>query len=397
MQKKSFAIILEAVIKALIGYTILLFGADLATKQLSEIAVLTEKAFSVSGIMPNNELIAGLAQWFYGKKLSYIMIFGMVIHIFIARFTKFKHIFLTGHHILFMAALITGILSGTALSYYLQIILGSAALALVLSFLPRLTQPLMNCIFPKDQVGLAHFGTFGFVLAGYVAKLVGRNPSDLSAENSRKSGRIRLMSDPNVIILVFMFSFLLFLLIFSGKKFFVFHNWTNHVLIHALKSSLLFTAGMYIIIMGVRMMLQEVLDSFQGIAQRLVPDAIPALDSPVIFPFAPQAAALGFFSSLIGGFIGMFVLLIFKVNVVLPAIIAHFFSGGTTGVLGYAVGGYRGAVAGSFLHGLVISFLPLLLLPVMHQLGYTHTTFSETDFGVVGIFLYHLLKFLSLQ
>lgn len=380
----------------MIGYTILLYGSRLATKQLSEITVLMEKAFSLTGIVPNNELIASLAQWFYGKKLFYIMVFGMVLHILIARYTRFKHIFLTGHHILFMAALLTGILSGTILSFSSQVLLGSVLLAIILSVLPKLAQPLMNEVFPKNQIGLAHFGTFGFLLSGMIAKLVGKRPSALHVADQPRSSNFRFLSDPNVVTLSFMFSFLLFVLLFSGKDFFVLHDWTNHVLIQALRSSLLFTSGMYIIIIGVRMMLQEVLASFQGIAQKLVPDAIPSLDSPILFPFAPQAAILGFFSSLIGGFVGMLILIGLQVNVVLPAIIAHFFSGGTSGVLGYAVGGYRGAIIGAFFHGLIINFLPLLLLPVMYQLGYTHTTFSETDFGIIGVLLHQLFQLFSL-
>lgn len=380
----------------MIGYTILLLGADLATKQLSEIVVLAEKAFSVSGIMPNNELIVGLAQWFYGKQISYTMVLGMGFHLLIARYTRMKHIFLTGHHILFMAALITGIISGTSLTFYVQVVIGAILLACTLSILPKLNQPMMNEIYPDNTVGMAHFGTIGFIFSSWVAKKTGKKPDKLQANKEVKSDGLRYLSNPNVIILVFMFSFILFLLLFTGREFFVLQPGVEHVLIYALKSSLLFTAGMYIIIMGVRLLLTEVLVSFEGIASKLVPNAIPALDSPIIFPFAPQAVVLGFFSSLLGGLLGMVILINLQLKVILPAMIAHFFSGGTTGVFGYTVGGYRGATIGAFVHGLIITFLPLLLMPTMNQLGYTQTTFSETDFGIIGVLLYNFFKFLGL-
>ncbi|MNO99366.1 PTS system ascorbate-specific transporter subunit IIC [compost metagenome] len=38
-------------------------------------------------------------------------------------------------------------------------------------------------------------------------------------------------------------------------------------------------------------------------------------------------------------------------------------------------------------NGLLITFLPVFLLPVLGDLGFANTTFSDADFGVVGILL----------
>ena len=37
--------------------------------------------------------------------------------------------------------------------------------------------------------------------------------------------------------------------------------------------------------------------------------------------------------------------------------------------------------------GLLITFLPVFLLPVLGDLGFANTTFSDADFSVVGILL----------
>lgn len=42
---------------------------------------------------------------------------------------------------------------------------------------------------------------------------------------------------------------------------------------------------------------------------------------------------------------------------------------------------------GAFANGLLITFLPVFLLPVLGDLGFANTTFSDADFGVVGILL----------
>ncbi|HAS63021.1 MAG TPA: PTS ascorbate transporter subunit IIC, partial [Vibrio sp.] len=48
------------------------------------------------------------------------------------------------------------------------------------------------------------------------------------------------------------------------------------------------------------------------------------------------------------------------------------------------------AAIGAFINGVVITFLTLWLLPVLGDLGFANTTFSDSDFAVTGIFLGYL-------
>ena len=75
--------------------------------------------------------------------------------------------------------------------------------------------------------------------------------------------------------------------------------------------------------------------------------------------------------------------------------VPHFFTGATAGVFGNATGGRRGAMIGAFANGLLITFLPILLLPVLGAIGFANTTFSDADFGAVGIVLGNLARYLS--
>ncbi|MGE6031545.1 PTS transporter subunit IIC, partial [Klebsiella pneumoniae] len=135
--------------------------------------------------------------------------------------------------------------------------------------------------------------------------------------------------------------------------------------IFAIIQSLTFAAGVYIILAGVRMVIAEIVPAFKGIADKLVKDAKPALDCPTVFPFAPNAVIVGFLASFVAGLVSMFLCPLFGLSVIVPGLVPHFFCGATAGVYGNITGGRRGAVVGAFAHGLLISFLPAILLPMM--------------------------------
>ena len=63
-----------------------------------------------------------------------------------------------------------------------------------------------------------------------------------------------------------------------------------------------------IVYSGVRMILGDLIPAFEGISNRVIPNAIPAVDCAVFFTYAPTAVVLGFVSSFIGGIIGMLIL-----------------------------------------------------------------------------------------
>ncbi|PLN12708.1 hypothetical protein CWM87_31530, partial [Klebsiella pneumoniae] len=164
----------------------------------------------------------------------------------------------------------------------------------------------------------------------------------------------------------------------------------QNFIIFAIIQSLTFAAGVYIILAGVRMVIAEIVPAFKGIADKLVKDAKPALDCPTVFPFAPNAVIVGFLASFVAGLVSMFLCPLFGLSVIVPGLVPHFFCGATAGVYGNITGGRRGAVVGAFAHGLLISSLPAILLPMMGDMGLGSTTFGDADFGVVGIVLGHI-------
>ncbi|MGH3324187.1 MAG: PTS transporter subunit IIC, partial [Streptomyces sp.] len=106
---------------------------------------------------------------------------------------------------------------------------------------------------------------------------------------------------------------------------------------------------------------------------------------------------IGFLASFTGGLISLGLLTVvfgpaFGLALVLPGLVPHFFTGGAAGVYGNATGGRRGAAVGAFLNGVLITFLPALLLKVLGAFGKENTTFGDADFGWFGTLIGNAAK-----
>ena len=81
--------------------------------------------------------------------------------------------------------------------------------------------------------------------------------------------------------------------IFAGPEACAEYSGSTNYIVYAFLQALQFTVGVYVLLAGVRLLLAEIVPAFRGIAMKLVPDAIPALDCPVMFPYSPNAVILG--------------------------------------------------------------------------------------------------------
>lgn len=102
-QKKGISDIISGTLKAILGFVILGAGAGVLVGSLNYFGDLFQYAFSVTGVVPNNEAIVSLALVSYATATAVIMVIGMAANILIARFSNLKYIFLTGHHTLYRA------------------------------------------------------------------------------------------------------------------------------------------------------------------------------------------------------------------------------------------------------------------------------------------------------
>ncbi|AHA29552.1 PTS ascorbate transporter subunit IIC [Exiguobacterium sp. MH3] len=394
LQKKDIATVVSGTLKTIMGFIIIGAGAGVIIAALEIFSKMFDQAFSIRGIIPNNEAIVAVAQDAFGVETAMIMVFGMVMNIVLARFTPFKYIFLTGHHTLFMASLLAAILSVSGLSGVLLVVVGSVLLGLCMVLFPALLQPFVRQITGSDDFAVGHFGSLGYFISGTIGKYAGNK--EHSTEQIKVPKQLGFLRDTSVAVSLTMTLLFVVVALFAGPGFIEkeLSSGSNYI-VFSIIQAITFAAGVYIVLAGVRMLISEIVPAFKGIADKLVPNAKPALDCPTVFPFAPNAVIIGFLSSFVAGLISMFFLPLLGLSIIVPGLVPHFFTGAAAGVFGNATGGRRGAILGSFANGILISFLPAFLLPLLGNLGFEGTTFGDSDFAFVGILISWIVSLFS--
>ncbi len=423
LQGKPIEDVVKGTIKTIVGFLVLSAGAAfLQTGSLLAFGELFNFAFGMQGVVPNNEAVVADALQNFGTSSAIIMALGMVLNIVLARFSRMPYIFLTGHHTLYMACMIAVILGGAGhLEGWMLYVAGGCLLGLIMVLSPAYCQVTFRKVTGTEGIALGHFGGIGYWLAGLVGRAFADDPKRKSTEEISFPKRLIFLRDTTVSISLTMMVFFLVVvgvcvakgllgivppgtdaeaadallapfgltvancgtLLDIGTE--THTNW----IVWALTSGMSFAGGVYVILSGVRLIVGEIVPAFKGIADKIVPGAKPALDCPIAFTYAPNAVIIGFLSSFVGGLVGLLVLngvnAFVPVALILPGVVPHFFCGATAGVFGSAEGGLKGCVAGSFAHGLLITFLPAICMPVFSALGYVGTTFSDADFSWMGI------------
>lgn len=389
VQKKTFPEILTGVIKTMTGFIIFGIGAGAGVSALGNFQDLFASAFNLTGVTPIAEGVTAMAMGSFGIQTALIMVFGFIVNLIVARITKFKYIFLTGQHNLFFAAMLAVVFGAAGVSSTVTVIVGSIILGVFAAIYPALGKRGMKAITGTEDIGIGHYCTIAYGLSAWLGGLVG--DSEDSTEKIKLPKGLNFFRDYVSAISVTMIIFFYVSALVAGRDAVEALSGGVHWLLFPFLQSLTFAGAVYTIITGVRMFLAELVPAFIGISEKLIPDSIPALDCPAVFPYAPTAVIIGFLAAYAGGLITMFVLIAVGATVIIPVAIPYFFIGATAGVFGNATGGWKGAVAGAFLTGVLIAVGPAIMYPIFEQIGLHGTCFPETDFNAIGIPLYYLL------
>ncbi len=379
LMKKSFSDIMAGMFKTALGVIILQKGVTVLVGSMLplhiSIAALTKATPFPADMMGSDTFMAE-----YGMYIGIAMLGGFVLNLLVARFTKFKAVFLTGHMLYWFPFVFTGVAVSMGFDGVAAGLIGGLFAALYYVVSPNLIRPYIKEVIGDDSFTLGHPSVSFALIGGFLAKKLGdksKSTEDIEFPKSFKFLKEVAITGSIIVMLTYLVVWVLFLatgaevaIDTGGKSLFQFIT----------MSGLEFGAGLTILMLGVRMLIAEITTAFTGIQEKLIPNAIPAYDCPLLFPYAPNAVLIGFIVSMTASVVMIFItggLGIFKYAVV-PVVISCFFECGTAAVVGNALGGRRGAFIAALVSGIILVFL------MGFSLNFTDKTIADWMLGSAG-------------
>lgn len=399
LQRKKIEDVFTGTVRTMIGWLILNAGVGMLFVNINPITEILRHAFAgqyEAGILAR-AAEGQSAQFFatYGPQIGIIMVGAFFVNLLLARFTPMKIVWMTMNLLLqntwFALAILITV---TSWSLTTCVIVAILFLGFWHTFIPWITLPWSKKVTGNTDFTLGHAIHASTLLTAWLGQYIGKK--DDSAEKIKFPERLSFFSDPVIMTTIIFFVLYLIGTIFAGPA------WVSTTYaagknpwLWILMSSVVGAAGLAILLYGVKMLLTQLTAAFKGIATKLVPGAVPALDMPVFFGYAPTALMIGFITHIITGTIIMFLMvLVSPQNIVFPAIVPAFFEGGTAAIFGNATGGKRGAILGGVISAILCYvFLPLLLQVAQPMADYARQ-FALSDYTTVFNALGHGLGLL---
>ncbi|CAG9355762.1 PTS ascorbate transporter subunit IIC [Clostridium perfringens] len=381
LQRKPIDAILKGIFKGIIGMVILLKGVDIVVSSITPLANAFSGLFNTQSNSTLGDFNVFLGQ--YGSYVGLILLCGFVINIIIARYTRFKTIYLTGnilfwYPMLFLAVGVENNVSGLKLFIFTLIMY-----ILVITIFPYILRKHVKYVTGNDSFTIGHTASIYCLLGSYIGKLVGQKDKNIENLNLPKS--LSFFRDTNITAAIVMFIVYIIVGLFIGKESRTAIYGSEPLITYSLIQGITFAAGMIILLTGVRMILGEIIPSFKGIADKLAKGSIPALDIPMIFPYGPNALLIGFIIALITSIGTLFLLgasgvLTFAL---IPLVVACYFDVAPGAIFANARGGWPAVIITSALGGIILMVLAFISLNLVSgTVGNFIQTYGGNEFSI---------------
>lgn len=337
------------------------------------------------------------ASWgIYTLLLAFIL---NIILVYYNKYTKIKSVFLTGNVMLVQAGISTYLVwRYFNLSAIPTIIIASVVTAIYWGIFSTLLIKPTNEI-TNSNFTVGHQQMFMCWIAYKTGKFFG-NPEKDNIENKKLPPLLNIFQD-NVIATAFiMLVSLGILFVVMGKENIALLKSKEYLNQMGLKNNFIFliwesfilTSYIYVLLAGVRMFVGELMASFKGISDKILPGAVPAVDCAATFAFSPKAVILGLVFGTIGQVIGLLLLIIFKFPIfIIPGFIPLFFDNATVSIFANKYGGWKASMVLVVLCGIVQilgSGLALSLLDMKWWQG-------SADYSTVWVAIIYIFKYMG--
>lgn len=407
LQKKKWYETIGGFFKAVVGYLILMVGANGLVTTFRPIltglnekfqlnAVVIDPYFGLNAANEALESIGSSAAWAM-TSLLIAFIWNIILLIF-RKWTKLRTLLLTGHIMVQQATTVTWIVF--LFIPYARNIWGAILVGMLVGTYQAVSsnltvEPCMNLTDGKAKIAIGHQQMFAVWVADKTAHLFGKKED--SVENMKLPGFLKIFNDSLVATCILMVIFFGAIMALLGEDFLrqidsSFDPDTAFP-IYVLIQSLYFTVYLQVLNMGVKLFVGELTQSFKGISDKLLPGAIPAVDCAVAFGYAPgNTVTIGFLCGMIGEVIAILGLLVFHSPVIIiMGFTTVFFDNATIALFANKRGGVKAAMIIPFICG-VIQVLGGAVAASLTELVPYGGWHGTTDFSTVWVAISAFLK-----
>ena len=417
--KKPWYDVLGGTLKAVIGYMILAVGSSGLVNNFRPVLVGLGERFNLDAMVIDpyfgqNAVTAGVEEVF-GKPFSQVMILlllAFVINILLVRFrkiTKLRSLFTTGHvqvqqastaYWLILFALPGLLTNNTALLIVMAVVLGlywAVGSNLTIKPTQELTDGAGFCLGHQQIMGVALFSWIAGKWHDHDIKK-GKKASK-KIEDIELPGFMSIFNENMVCTALLMTLFFGIILLLLGRDYLTEAGFLAEgasFLFYILTTCLNFAVYLAILQLGVRTFVTELTNSFQGIANKLLPGSIPAVDCAVSYGFgSPNAVPIGFLAGAVGQFLAIGALILLKSPVlVIAGFVPVFFDNATIAVYANNRGGMKAAIVLPFISGLCQVFGSAFIASWVGMAAYG-VYLGMWDWAVVWPVFTVLMKYLS--
>ncbi|KAB1435757.1 PTS ascorbate transporter subunit IIC [Candidatus Galacturonibacter soehngenii] len=372
---KKWYDVLAGAIKAIVGYLILTVGSGGLVSNFRPVLVGLKDRFNMDAMVIDpyfgqNAVTAGVEEVFgkgFGQAMILLLI-AFIVNILLVRFskvTKLRALFTTGHVQVQQAATAYWLIMFACPFLLNSDIKMLIVMALILGLYWAVGSNLTvkPCQEMTDGAGfcMAHQQMFGVALNYWLAeKLFGKKKNGKEVkklDDVELPGFMSIFNENMVCTSILMLAFFGIILVILGKDYLVakeFMKEADSMLFYVIKTCLYFSVYLAILQLGVRTFVTELTQSFQGIANKLLPGSIPGVDCAVIFGFgSANAVPLGFLAGFAGQIIAIAALIVLKSPVlVICGFVPVFFDNATIAVFANEKGGAKAALILPFISGI---------------------------------------------